>query len=143
MSETSGLRILHVDDVQINLIVMDQMLLMLGHMPVGASSGAEAFALMETSAFDLILTDFHMPDVTGLDLLKNVRALRETSRSTPVVVVTADVMSFTSAALPEMGFAGALAKPVTAETLRGVIVAACAGTDQFVGAGFSRAPSAG
>lgn len=143
MGETSGLRILHVDDVEINVVVLDQMLSMLGHSPVGVASGAEAFALMETSSFDLVLTDFHMPDVTGLDFLKNVKALREPARSTPVVVVTADVMSFTNAALHEMGFAGALAKPITAAALSRVIAAATAGPDQFVGDGFARTTSGG
>lgn len=143
MEETSGLRILHVDDVEINVMVLDQMLSMLGHFPVGAVSGAEAFALMEASNFDLVLTDFHMPDVTGLDFLKNVKALREPARSTPVVVVTADVMSFTNAGLREMGFAGALAKPITADALRRVIVSATTQTDQFVGDGFARAASGG
>lgn len=139
MAEPSGLRILHVDDVEINLLVLDDMLSMLGHRPVGAASGAEAFTLMETSSFDLVLTDFHMPDVTGLDFLKNVKALREPARSTPVVVVTADVMSFTNAGLREMGFAGALAKPITADALRRVLAAAIDGADTFVGDGFARA----
>eukprot|EP01041_Mallomonas_annulata_P015228 gene15228-32260_t len=138
VGEPSGLRILHVDDVEINVMVLDQMLSMLGHSPVGATSGAEAFALMEASSFDLVLTDFHMPDVTGLDFLKNVKALREPARLTPVVVVTADVMSFTNAALREMGFAGALAKPITAASLVQVIAAATAGTGQFLGNGFAR-----
>lgn len=141
MGETPGLRILHVDDVEINVLVLDQMLSMLGHTAVGAASGVEAFALMETSAFDLVLTDFHMPDVTGLDFLKNVKALREPARSTPVVVVTADVMSFTNAALREMGFAGALAKPITADALRRVIATATGG--QFIGDGFAKAASGG
>ena len=143
MDETTGLRILHVDDVEINVLVLDQMLSMLGHAPVGAASGAEAFALLEASSFDLVLTDFHMPDVTGLDFLKNVKALREPARSTPVVVVTADVMSFTNAGLREMGFAGALAKPITADALRRVIASATTQVDQFVGDGFARAGSAG
>ena len=117
------------------------MLSMLGHTPVGAASGFEAYALMETSAFDLVLTDFHMPDVTGLDFLKNVKALREPARSTPVVVVTADVMSFTNAALREMGFAGVLAKPITADALRRVIATATGG--QFIGDGFPKAASGG
>lgn len=143
MGETSGLRILHVDDVEINVMVLDQMLSMLGHFPVGAASGEEAFAMMEASNFDLVLTDFHMPDVTGLDFLKNVKALREPARSTPVVVVTADVMSFTNAGLREMGFAGALAKPITADALRRVIASATTQTDQFVGDGFARAASGG
>ena len=141
MAEPSGLRILHVDDVEINLLVLDDMLSMLGHRPVPATSGAEAFTLMETSSFDLVLTDFHMPDVTGLDFLKNVKALREPARSTPVVVVTADVMSFTNAGLREMGFAGALAKPITANALRKVIAAAFDGAEPFIGDGFARAAS--
>jgi CheY-like chemotaxis protein len=141
VTQTLGLRILHIDDVEINLLVLDQMLTMLGHSPVGAASGEAAFELMETSSFDLVLTDFHMPDVTGLDFLKNVKALREPARSTPVVVVTADVMSFTNAALREMGFAGALAKPITADAIRKVIAAIADGADQFVGDGFARAMS--
>jgi CheY-like chemotaxis protein len=141
VTQSSGLRILHIDDVEINLLVLDQMLTMLGHSPVGAASGVAAFELMESSRFDLVLTDFHMPDVTGLDFLKNVKALREPARSTPVVVVTADVMSFTNATLREMGFAGALAKPITAEAVRKVIAAISDGNDQFIGDGFARAMS--
>ena len=142
MTQTSALKILHIDDVEINLLVLDQMLTMLGHSPVGAATGAAAFELIESSHFDLVLTDFHMPDVTGLDFLKNVKALREPARSTPVVVVTADVMSFTNAALREMGFAGAVAKPITADAIRKVIAAISAGSDQFVGDGFARTVSA-
>ncbi len=141
MAEPSGLRILHVDDVEINLLVLDDMLSMLGHAPIGAASGAEAFTLMETASFDLVLTDFHMPDVTGLDFLKHVKALREPARSTPVVVVTADVMSFTKVALQEMGFAAALAKPITADALRKVIAAAVERAETFIGDGFARAGS--
>ena len=142
MTQTSALKILHIDDVEINLLVLDQMLTMLGHSPVGAATGAAAFELIESSHFDLVLTDFHMPDVTGLDFLKNVKALREPARSTPVVVVTADVMSFTNATLREMGFAGAVAKPITADAIRKVIAAISAGGDQFIGDGFARTVSA-
>jgi two-component system sensor histidine kinase EvgS len=117
VAQTSALKILHIDDVEINLLVLDQMLSMLGHSPVGAATGAAAFELIESTHFDLVLTDFHMPDVTGLDFLKNVKALREPARSTPVVVVTADA-------------------------LRKVIAAISAGSDQFVGDGFARAVSA-
>ena len=138
MSETPRLRILHVDDVDINVMVMDQMLQALGHDPVGVDSGAAAYAAMETETFDLVFTDFHMPDVTGLDFLKNVRALRGPSRLTPVVVVTADVMSFPGPVLRAMGFAGALAKPVMVPAMRRVLAAAMTG-GEFVGDGFARA----
>ena len=139
MGETPRLRILHVDDVDINIVVMDHMLQALGHDPVGVASGAAAYAAMETEAFDMVFTDFHMPDVTGLDFLKNVRALRGPSRLTPVVVVTADVMSFPAPVLREMGFAGALAKPIMAPAIRRVLNALLSGSGEFVGDGFARA----
>ena len=94
---------------------------------------------METETFDLVLTDFHMPDVTGLDFLKNVRTLRGPSRLTPVVVVTADVMSFSGPALHEMGFAGALAKPVMVPAIKRVLAAMAGGQGEFIGECFARA----
>ena len=131
-------RILHIDDVPMNLQVMDHVLRALGHDPVGASCGAEAYALLETNAFDLVLTDLHMPDVTGLDFLKNVRAMRDEVRSTPVIVVTADVMSQPGLAYREQGFAGAVAKPVMAGALQRVIEAAMSQARTFLGEGFAR-----
>ena len=138
MIETLELRVLHVDDVDVNLRVMDQMLRVLGHDPVGVASGADAYRLMETMVFDLVLTDFHMPDVTGLDFLKNVRALRGPSRATPIIVVTADVMSFPGPALRDMGFAGALAKPVMVDAMRRVLASVLRVGGEFVGDGFAR-----
>lgn len=139
MTEATRLRILHVDDVDINLEVMDQVLRVLGHDPVGVASGAQAYAAMETEAFDLVFTDYHMPDVTGLDFLKNVRALRGPSRLTPVIVVTADLISFSAPLLRELGFAGALAKPVMVPAMRRVLEAVLRGGGEFVGDGFARA----
>lgn len=138
MNSTSGLRILHIDDLDMNLLVMDQLLAALGHIPTGARSGEEAFRLMETVDFDLVFTDYHMPNVSGLEFLKTVRAMREPARSTPIVVVTADVMSWPSAALRDLGFAGALAKPIMADTIRRVIASAMTRTDPFIGEGFAR-----
>ena len=139
MTETPKLSILHIDDDGTNMLVMDHLLRALGHEPEGVASAAEALALMRTRAFDLVLTDYHMPDASGLDLLRDVRALRDPSKSTPVVVVTADVMSFPGAVLREMGFAGALAKPVMAAAMRRVIASAVGATGEFIGDGFARA----
>lgn len=136
------LRILHVDDNEINMQVMDQILRVLGHEPVGVCSGVEAYELIESSPFDVVLTDYHMPDVSGLDVLKNIRALRQAWRNTPVVVVTADVMSFSAPQLRAMGFAGALAKPVTVTAVRKIldkVTGQNADPAAFVGDGFARA----
>lgn len=133
------LRILHVDDNDINMQVMDQILRVLGHEPVGVCSGIEAYDLIETTPFDLVLTDYHMPDVSGLDVLKNIRALRQDWRTTPVVVVTADVMSFSAQQLKAMGFAGALAKPVTVTAVQRILDRILADQAEFIGEGFARA----
>ena len=133
------LRILHVDDNDINMQVMDQILRVLGHEPVGVCSGIDAYDLIETTPFDLVLTDYHMPDVSGLDVLKNIRALRQDWRTTPVVVVTADVMSFSAQQLHAMGFAGALAKPVTVTAVQRILDRVLDDQAEFLGEGFARA----
>ena len=135
---TQTLQILHIDDVDSNLMVMDHLLRALGHAPHGVASAAEALAAMATNAFDLVLTDYHMPDASGLDFLQNVLALPAPSNATPVVVVTADVMSFSSRALREMGFAGALGKPVMAAAMTRVLAAMIQATGEFIGEGFAR-----
>jgi CheY-like chemotaxis protein len=52
-----------------------------------ASSGAEALALFQADPFDVAFVDVNMPGMSGLDLL---RAVREISPRTPVVVLSAD-----------------------------------------------------
>lgn len=133
------LRVLHVDDNEINMQVMDQILRVLGHEPVGVCSGTDAYDLIETTPFDLVMTDYHMPDVSGLDVLRNIRALRQDWRTTPVVVVTADVMSFSAPQLRAMGFAGALAKPVTVTAVQRILDRVRDDQTEFVGEGFARA----
>ena len=53
---------------------------------VFCSSGAEAQALLATRAFDLVISDFNMPGMSGLELLKNIR---RDHRETGLVLITA------------------------------------------------------
>ena len=55
-----------------------------------------------------------------------------------LIVVTADVMSWSSVALRTLGFAGALAKPVSVDATRRVLATIVANEQQFVGEGFSK-----
>jgi CheY-like chemotaxis protein len=139
MSETQRLSILHIDDVETNMLVMDHLLAALGHEPHGVASAAKGLAAMQTSAFDLVLTDYHMPDASGLDFLRGLRALRGPASATPVIVVTADVMSFSAPSLREMGFASALGKPVMAAAMSKVLAVVVRATGEFIGDGFARA----
>ena len=50
------------------------------------SSGPEAFALLATQSFDMVISDFHMPGMSGLDLLKKIR---DDHCETSLVLITA------------------------------------------------------
>ncbi|MDB5419763.1 MAG: hypothetical protein JWP50_3182, partial [Phenylobacterium sp.] len=68
-ADAGMLKILHVDDDKVNLMVLDHLLSMLGHAPTGVGTAMEALDLLDHETFDLVLTDIHMPELTGVDLL--------------------------------------------------------------------------
>jgi DNA-binding NtrC family response regulator len=66
-------RILVVDDDAAMRIVLERTLTRDGHDVTLAINGADALRVLETSSFDLIITDLVMPDVEGLQLLREIR----------------------------------------------------------------------
>jgi DNA-binding NtrC family response regulator len=79
-------KILIVDDEPFNLDVLEQELTDRGYAIVRARSGSEALQKVETVAPDLVLLDYMMPGMSGLDVL---RALRDSDSDVPVVMITA------------------------------------------------------
>ncbi|MBR6372466.1 MAG: response regulator, partial [Victivallales bacterium] len=112
-------RLLIVDDQKTNLLVLKAMLKKLGDFEiVMAFNGVEAFEILkkqEGEAFDMVLTDMWMPEMSGEELIKLIRA-EETFKNLPVYVITADVEATKS--YNEQGFTGILLKPVTLESLK-------------------------
>src|SRR5215475_7345209 len=82
MSDT----ILIVDDEPSNRNILNQELTHEGYSVVAASDGREALKKVESSRPDLIILDFMMPDLSGLEVLKE---LRKRENDTPVIMVTA------------------------------------------------------
>jgi len=107
--------ILCVDDEPSVGVVLEAALIKLGHSPVLVSSVDEAIQAVARQHFDLIVTDYRMPNATGLDLLA---ALEKDGIQTPVIMMTGyssvenAVMSLRSGAIDY------LTKPVRQETLR-------------------------
>jgi CheY-like chemotaxis protein len=138
--QARSLRVLHIDDEPVNLLVMEHLLRELGHAPTGVASAAEALEVLDGAAFDLILTDIHMPQMTGVDLLALLQKTLGPATEIPVVAVTADVMRRTAADYEKLGFAGALSKPLQVTEIDQVLRQASSppSTRKFVGVGFSR-----
>jgi class 3 adenylate cyclase/ActR/RegA family two-component response regulator len=80
--------VLVVDDNDLNREVLSRFFDMRGYAVLGAEDGRQALEIVETHAVDLVLLDVMMPDVSGLDVLKQLR-LRRSPAELPVIMVTA------------------------------------------------------
>jgi two-component system chemotaxis response regulator CheY len=84
------------------------------------SGGARALQLIEQEAFQLIITDYHMPEMDGLELARHIRGsgLQE---STPILMITSDSEHIGQSELEDAGIAGCCSKPFEMEKLRQLI----------------------
>lgn len=83
-------RVLVVDDESDVRLMLRLALKVEGHEVDEAGTGAEALRALNDTAYDGVVLDVHLPDISGWDVLQRIR--RSPTRSaTPVVIVTADV----------------------------------------------------
>ena len=85
-----------------------------GYAVKAAESGESAAAMLESSEFDLVLTDLMLPNMSGIDVLKLSREMQPTA---PVVVLTAFGTVDTAVEAMKLGAADFLEKPVEIEDL--------------------------
>lgn len=83
---------------------------------IDATGGQEALALLQASRFDLVLCDWNMPGVTGLDVLKQTRATPNL-RQIPFVMVTGESDRAKVLEAAQSGVTDYIIKPFTAEVL--------------------------
>jgi signal transduction histidine kinase/CheY-like chemotaxis protein len=113
----SGLQVLAVDDNPVNLLVLDQLLSSLGHSVTKAAGGAEALEMLAREPFDIVLMDIHMPGMSGVEALKQLRISNGPNRAAPVIALTADVTSGGRDSFMELGFDEHASKPIQVEAL--------------------------
>ncbi len=115
LAEGKG-RLLVVDDEQQIVDYEVQVLQRAGYETEGYTSSIEALKAYhdDPARYDLLITDMAMPDMTGLQLYKEVRRI---SADTPVLLCTGYSEHVTAESSREMGIDGYLAKPFTAEQL--------------------------
>ncbi len=122
------LRLLVADDLASNRTVMRRLLERAGHDVVFASNGEEALDIFAASDLDAAILDLHMPDISGLDVIKQARVMQAGRRRTPIVVLSADVTMETMRAVEASGAFAFLSKPVVIERLLDTL-ARIAGTE--------------
>ncbi|MDP6350745.1 MAG: response regulator [Alphaproteobacteria bacterium] len=120
MAVEKDMNILIVDDYKTMLRIVTNLLRQLGFNNVSeALDGAEALTkLREDTEFGLIISDWNMEPMTGLQLLKEVRA-DENLKHTPFIMITAESKTENVIAAKEAGVNNYIVKPFNAETLRG------------------------
>jgi DNA-binding response OmpR family regulator len=105
-----------VDDSRTNLTVIGRRLSDIGHRMMLADNGRAALDLVSAGGVDLVLLDMSMPGISGLDVLHELRASRETS-DLPVIMVTGQSEPAMAVAALAAGADDWIAKPFAFEVL--------------------------
>jgi len=83
-------KILVVDDFKNSLAVLKMTLEIKNYEVTTASNGQEALALFSTQKFDLLISDFNMPIMNGLELTKMIKSMA-LYRSFPIIIVSTEI----------------------------------------------------
>jgi two-component system chemotaxis response regulator CheY len=78
---------------------------------IEAKDGEEALALLETQPIDLILLDWNMPRLSGIDFLKQIRAM-EKYKDLPIIMVTSEAAKFNVIEALKNGATDYITKPI-------------------------------
>jgi two-component system chemotaxis response regulator CheY len=119
--ENKAIKILIVDDFATMRKVVRNLLKQIGYENIiEAEDGVCALRALKSQKVDFVISDWNMPNMTGLDLLKAVRADSELS-ATPFLMITAEALQDNVVAAVRAGVNNYIVKPFTAETLNGKI----------------------
>ena len=115
---SKDMKFLVVDDYSTMRRIIKNLLHDLGYANVTeADDGNTALPLLQNGSFDFLITDWNMPGMAGLDLLKAVRA-NEKLKKMPVLMLTAEAKREQIVEAAQAGVNGYVIKPFTAATLK-------------------------
>ena len=113
--------ILIVEDFKTMARIMRNLLKQLGYEDVDdAPDGSRALALLEQKNYGLVISDWNMAPMTGIELLRRLRAMPH-HKTTPFIMVTAETRNENIIIARGAGVNAYLVKPFNGETLRGKI----------------------
>jgi two-component system, chemotaxis family, chemotaxis protein CheY len=118
MAVDKNINVLIVDDYKTMLRIVRNLLKQLGFNNVDeATDGSMALQMLRVGNYGLIISDWNMEPMTGLQLLREVRADAKV-KDTPFIMVTAESKSENVIAAKEAGVSNYIVKPFNAETLK-------------------------
>lgn len=115
------MNVLIVDDYKTMLRIIRNLLKQIGFNNVEeATDGVEALSKLRASNFGLVISDWNMAPMTGLELLQAVRADAKL-KTVPFIMITAESKTENVVAAKQAGVSNYIVKPFNAETLQGKI----------------------
>ncbi|MGE5502938.1 MAG: response regulator [Actinomycetota bacterium] len=122
MAVDKNMNVLIVDDYKTMLRIIRNLLKQLGFNNVDeATDGSMALQMLRVGNYGLIISDWNMEPMTGLQLLREVRADAKL-KPVPFIMVTAESKSENVVAAKEAGVSNYIVKPFNAETLKAKMV---------------------
>jgi len=117
-----NMNVLVVDDYQTMIRIIKNLLKQLGFINIDeAVNGEEALKKIQNKHYGLIISDWNMEPMTGLELLKQVREAGDTYSDVPFIMVTAESKTENVIEARKAGVNNYIVKPFNAETLKGKI----------------------
>jgi two-component system, sensor histidine kinase RpfC len=117
-----SMRILIADDHAANRMVLESLLGKAGHRVTSVADGEAVLDALGVGDYDAVIVDLHMPGISGLEMLKQLRLMEAgSSRRTPVLVLSADVTPEAIRKCEQAGAKAFIAKPVTASRLLDIL----------------------
>ena len=109
-------KVLVVDDSSVVRMSLEMLLRENNFDVISAADGVEGLKKAGSDTFDIIITDINMPNMNGLDMMKQLREKAET-KFVPILVLTTESDSDMLAKGKEYGASGWIVKPFTNEDL--------------------------
>jgi two-component system chemotaxis response regulator CheY len=121
--DPASLKVLIVDDYKTMLKIVGNLLHQIGFKNIDeATDGTMALEKLKLAKYDLVISDWNMEPMSGLDLLKTIRA-DANLKTIPFIMVTAESKTENVVAAKQAGVNNYIVKPFNAVTLKGKIEA--------------------
>lgn len=112
-----GLKVLFADDDELSHVIVGHVLSQKGINTIMVKDGLEALEAIKSQAFDMILLDIRMPQMSGIELINKKEAFKQYNNSTPVLALTANTSPEDIDNYKRLGFVSVLSKPYSADNL--------------------------